>query len=70
MHQESNAHQRSETSEEQRELRECRSCYGTGAVVEDASYSAETGELVQAVVTCPACKGAKVISVYVYAGRR
>ena len=57
-------------SEEQRELRECRSCYGSGAVVEDAAYDFETGELVQAVADCPICGGAGSVSVYRYARDR
>jgi len=55
---------------EQREDRPCRSCLATGSVVEDAEYDAITGELVQAVVDCPICKGAKAVSVYLYDARR
>ena len=51
---------------EAREVRGCRSCYGSGSVLEDAEYSPETGELVQAVVDCPRCGGAGEISVYLY----
>jgi hypothetical protein len=52
-----------------RERRECRSCYGSGVVVEDAVYDFETGELTQAVDTCPICAGDGNVSVYLYAGR-
>ena len=45
-----------------REVRECRSCYGSGAVLEDAEYSAETGELVH-----PICGGVGSVSVFLYA---
>ena len=58
------------TPHEQRQERPCRSCLGTGSVLEDAEYSPETGELVQTVVDCPICRGAKVISVYLYERRR
>jgi hypothetical protein len=50
-------------------MRQCRSCLGTGAVVEDAAYDPVSGELVQAVATCPVCKGAKEVSVFLYSGR-
>ena len=51
-----------------RERRECRSCYGSGVVVEDAAYDFESGELTQAVVTCPVCVGDGSVSVYLFAG--
>jgi DnaJ-class molecular chaperone len=50
-----------------REVRECWSCYGSGSVVEDAEYSAETGELVQVIGECPICGGVGTISVFLYA---
>ena len=52
-----------------RERRECRSCYGSSVVVEDAAYDFETGELTQAVVTCPICAGDGSVSDYLYTGR-
>jgi hypothetical protein len=58
------------TASEHRETGECRSCFGSGVVVQDAEYCAETGELVQTVVDCPVCGGQGSVSVYVYARRR
>ena len=54
----------------EREVRECRSCYGSGTVLEDAEYNPETGELVQASCSCPICKGAGSVSVFLYAAPR
>jgi hypothetical protein len=51
------------------ERRECRNCYGSGLVLEDAAYVFETGELIQAVITCPICAGDGSVSVYLYTGR-
>ena len=51
---------------EDREVRECRSCYGSGSVLEDASYDAQTGELVQTICVCPICFGRGEVSVYLY----
>ena len=57
---------RSGSSEERREDRPCHSCYGSGAVVQDATYDFETGELIQTIGVCPICNGAGRISVYRY----
>ena len=54
---------------QEREMRECRSCYGSGSVVEDATYDPTTGELVQEITDCPICRGAKVVSVFLYPRR-
>ena len=50
-----------------REVRECRNCYGSGSVLEDAEYSAQTGELVQVICECPICGGVGSVSVFLYA---
>ena len=56
--------------QEDREVRECRSCYGSGSVLEDAKYSAQTGELVQVICECPNCGGVGSVSVFLYAAPR
>ena len=56
--------------QEDRAVRECRSCYGSGFVLEDAEYTAETGELVQAICECPICEGVGSVSVFLYAAPR
>ena len=61
---------RSGSGEERREDRPCHSCYGSGAVVQDATYDFETGELTQAIGVCPICRGAGDISVYCYPKER
>jgi DnaJ-class molecular chaperone len=57
---------RSGSSEERRENRPCQSCCGSGAVVQDATYDFETGELIQTIGVCPICRSAGKISVYIY----
>jgi DnaJ-class molecular chaperone len=57
---------RSGSREERREDRPCHSCYGSGTVIQDATYDFETGELIQALGACPICRGAGEISVYRY----
>jgi hypothetical protein len=47
-----------------REERECRSCYGAGVIVEDVEL--KTGEKVAQPATCFICRGAGVVSVYLY----
>ena len=54
------------TTEQQREDRPCRLCRATGLVVEDASYDASTGELVQTMTLCPICGGGGRQSVFMY----
>ena len=61
---------RENASSREREDRQCRSCYGAGSVLEDASYDARTGELVQAICECPVCEGAGSVSVYLYSSPR
>jgi hypothetical protein len=56
-----------EYRQEGREVRECRGCYGSGSVLEDAEYRAETGELVQVICECPICGGVGSVSVFLYA---
>jgi hypothetical protein len=53
-----------EYRQEDREVRECRGCYGSGTVLEDARYSAQTGELVQVICECPICGGVGSVSVF------
>jgi hypothetical protein len=59
-----------EYRQEDREVRECRSCYGSGTVLEDAEYNAQTGELVQLICECPICEGVGWVSVLLYAAPR
>ena len=54
----------------EREERVCRSCYGSGTVLEDAEYNAQTGELVQVICECPICEGVGSVSVFLYAAPR
>ena len=58
------------TTSEERETRPCRSCRATGAVIEDVSYDASSGELVQALTDCPICGGDGSVSVFLYGPRR
>jgi DnaJ-class molecular chaperone len=57
---------RSDSGEERREVRPCHSCYGSGTVVQDATYVFETGALIQTIGVCPICRGAGEISIYCY----
>jgi DnaJ-class molecular chaperone len=57
---------RSGSGEERQEDRLCYSCYGSGAVVQDATYDFETGELIQAIGVCPICRGVGETNVYCY----
>jgi DnaJ-class molecular chaperone len=54
------------SGEERREVRPCHSCYGSGTVVQDATYDFETGELIQAIGVCPICRGVGEKNVYCY----
>lgn len=53
---------------EDTEIRECRSCYGGGQVLEDVFVAYQWTETVAS--TCPICKGAGEVSVWLYPAMR